>query len=46
MVRGEKVTDADIEREYWRVVDGGDLMLRVEYGNDLDVQVDTLCPTP
>jgi len=27
----------DVEREYWNVVDGGDLMLRVEYGNDLDV---------
>ena len=30
------VTKEDVEREYWRVVDGGDLMLRVEYGNDLD----------
>jgi hypothetical protein len=28
---------ADVEREYWRVVEGGDLLLRVEYGNDLDV---------
>lgn len=27
----------DVEREYWRVVEGGDLLLRVEYGNDLDV---------
>ncbi|EKX49136.1 hypothetical protein GUITHDRAFT_68209, partial [Guillardia theta CCMP2712] len=31
------VTVEDVEKEYWRVVDGGDLMLRVEYGNDLDV---------
>ena len=30
------MTKEDVEREYWRVVDGGDLMLRVEYGNDLD----------
>ena len=30
------VTHEDVEKEYWRVVDGGDLMLRVEYGNDLD----------
>ena len=30
------MTAEDVEREYWRVVDGGDLMLRVEYGNDLD----------
>ena len=27
----------DVECEYWRVVEGGDLLLRVEYGNDLDV---------
>ena len=28
----------DVERDYWRVVEEGDLELRVEYGNDLDVQ--------
>ena len=32
------VSPEDVEREYWRVVDGGGLLLRVEYGSDLDVR--------
>ena len=27
----------DVEREYWGVVEAGNLLLRVEYGSDLDV---------
>jgi [histone H3]-trimethyl-L-lysine4 demethylase len=33
------ISAQDVEREYWRVVDGGDLLLRVEYGSDLDVRI-------